>query len=560
MEVPGERFRFAHALVRATLYDELSGPRRVALHRRVAEAIEAIHADALDPHLPNLSHHWARAAAPAALTGRALDYAARAGDLALAQLAHDEAVTYYRSALELLAAAPPDDARRLALLISLATPRSGPASRNTGGRCSRPEPLRNGSAMPTRWLAPRSGNCRGAFVSTIGVLDAERVAVLRAALDAVGDEESPRRARLLAYLGIELIAAEDRPGRLRLSDEALALARRLGDLRTLADVLSARVYTIQAPDTLTERLAITAELVDIAARLEDPVVRFQATFLRVRSLLEIGDTDETDRCVVLLDHLAAELGQHELRWFAGWIRVGRLLCAGRLGEADRLSREGLELGQVDAPQIFATQQFSLLLDAGHVSEAEKTLLDLSARAPRIVLVRLFLAELYCELERYDEGRAIFEPLAANGFADVPQDWMWIRSIALCGSLSVELGDAVSAAKLYEMLLPYEEQVLVTGGISGGAVAHYLGILSATLGRCDQAEVHFAAAEAIHERIGGLSWLARGRLEWARMLLIHGEPGDAGRARALLGQVVAMAQASGFAAIERRAAALLERSG
>ncbi|MGH9005024.1 MAG: ATP-binding protein, partial [Acidimicrobiia bacterium] len=53
----GARYRFTHALVRATLYEELSGARRVALHRRVAEGIEAAHGRALDDHLPALAHH-----------------------------------------------------------------------------------------------------------------------------------------------------------------------------------------------------------------------------------------------------------------------------------------------------------------------------------------------------------------------------------------------------------------------------------------------------------------------------------------------------------------------
>ena len=68
----------------------------------MAEAIETIHAGTLDDYLPALAHHWARAAAPAAETAKAVDYATRAGDRALAQLAHDEAVAYYRQALELL--------------------------------------------------------------------------------------------------------------------------------------------------------------------------------------------------------------------------------------------------------------------------------------------------------------------------------------------------------------------------------------------------------------------------------------------------------------------------
>ena len=107
VEVPGARYRFAHALVRATLYDELTGARRVALHRRVAQAIESLHGRALDDHLPALAHHWARASAPAADTARAVDYATRAGDRAVAQLAPDEAVAYYRQALELLDVAEP---------------------------------------------------------------------------------------------------------------------------------------------------------------------------------------------------------------------------------------------------------------------------------------------------------------------------------------------------------------------------------------------------------------------------------------------------------------------
>jgi predicted ATPase len=130
-EVPGSvpRYRFAHALVRDTLYDGLSAARRVTLHRRVAEAIESVHTRALDDHLPSLAHHWARASAPSAVTAKAVGYAARAGDRALAQLAHDEAVAYYHQALELLEAAEgaPDEAQRLEILITL-----GEAERRAG--------------------------------------------------------------------------------------------------------------------------------------------------------------------------------------------------------------------------------------------------------------------------------------------------------------------------------------------------------------------------------------------------------------------------------------------
>ena len=102
IEVSATRFRFAHALMRATLYESLTATRKVTLHRKAAQAIETIHEGALDDYLPALAHHWARASASAADTARAVGYATRAGDRALAQLAHDEAVTYYRQALDLL--------------------------------------------------------------------------------------------------------------------------------------------------------------------------------------------------------------------------------------------------------------------------------------------------------------------------------------------------------------------------------------------------------------------------------------------------------------------------
>src|SRR5207302_6256953 len=73
-EVSATRFRFAHALVRATLYESLTAARQVTLHRKAAEAIETIHEGALDDYVPTLAHHWARASAPVTDTTRAVEY------------------------------------------------------------------------------------------------------------------------------------------------------------------------------------------------------------------------------------------------------------------------------------------------------------------------------------------------------------------------------------------------------------------------------------------------------------------------------------------------------
>jgi hypothetical protein len=54
-------------------------------------------------------------------------------------------------------------------------------------------------------------------------------------------------------------------GRVRLSDDALAMARRLGDRATLTQVLLERFFTIIAPATVAERRANADELLALAS-------------------------------------------------------------------------------------------------------------------------------------------------------------------------------------------------------------------------------------------------------------------------------------------------------
>ena len=63
-EVPGTigRFRFTHALVRETLYEDLPASGRAELHRLVATALETLHASAVEPPLAELAHHFFHAA------------------------------------------------------------------------------------------------------------------------------------------------------------------------------------------------------------------------------------------------------------------------------------------------------------------------------------------------------------------------------------------------------------------------------------------------------------------------------------------------------------------
>lgn len=106
------RYRFAHALIREMLYDELTTARRARLHRRAGEALEAAYGANAEPHLAELAHHFGEAAAGGEVE-KALDYAQRAGDRARSLLAYEDAARHYELALQALELVePPDPARR----------------------------------------------------------------------------------------------------------------------------------------------------------------------------------------------------------------------------------------------------------------------------------------------------------------------------------------------------------------------------------------------------------------------------------------------------------------
>ncbi|MFQ6017019.1 MAG: BTAD domain-containing putative transcriptional regulator [Kiloniellaceae bacterium] len=57
----GDDLVFTRSRVRAALYDDLIPARRKALHAGVAQAIEYVHADALEPHYQTLAYHYRKA-------------------------------------------------------------------------------------------------------------------------------------------------------------------------------------------------------------------------------------------------------------------------------------------------------------------------------------------------------------------------------------------------------------------------------------------------------------------------------------------------------------------
>ncbi len=239
-------------------------------------------------------------------------------------------------------------------------------------------------------------------------------------MDALGDGDSPAPARLLANLAVEQVYVGSHEHNRRLSDEALAIARRLGDPETLAWVLSLRFNTIRGdPGTLPERLANTAELIAVARELDDPALTAIAFGWRFFGAMEAGDIDEANRCFDRFDEGVTGLRQPTLWWYVTYCKAGRMLFFGRLDEAERLSREALALGtsggQPDAQLFFDGQSFQLAFERGMLSSREAHLRAAVEANPKSQGRRSFLALLYYETERRREARSVFEDLAVDDF-------------------------------------------------------------------------------------------------------------------------------------------------
>lgn len=552
------RYRFAHALVRSTLYDELSLIRRVQGHRLVAEAIEAVHGGDVEEMLGELAHHWGQAAAGGDID-KAVEYARRAGDRAVEQHAVDEGVLHYDRALELLDAAgePDDSARRIELLI-----RAGEAQRLAGSAEHRRTLLRAGE------LAARSGDgvamARAALANSRGwwslgaEIDADRVEALTAALDALDPAEAALRARLLATLAAELTFGDEEGRRFDLADEALEAARALGDPRVLADVLVRWVIARWTPDTLDRRRAAAQEIQGLARELGDPYQLCMGAVWDANSASETGDIEAFDRALETMQVLSAQIKQPTLRWMTAYLESRALLRRGDLEGAEQRAAEGANLGaeagQLDAFQFYVVQTYAIRLEQGR-SEELLPVGAAEARRTGYLPWRAVWVNGLAEDGHVDDARRELEPLLEGGHIRMSFDQVYLHAVALIADTAFILEHDVAASPAYEALAPYRDQLIDFGLWSAGAVEHFLAVAAATVGRHDDADAHFAAAVERHRRLGMPLHLSRSEARWGEALLRRGE---SERARELLSSARERAAGLGQGAVERRAARLLDR--
>ncbi len=540
----GGRYDFTHALIRQTLYEELSTPRRVLLHRQIGEALENLYAANVEPHLAELAHHFYQAA-PGGDVEKAIAYAKRAGDQAMAQVAWEAAAAHYERALEAVdLIASPDERVRVDILLALGRalftghvdwPRSSAAfqraaelARSAGDseRCAR---AALGFATP--------------FLYVVGMVDADVMRrLLEEALQLLGPAESTLRAMVLARLGNELYFSDQRERAKQLLADALLMARRVDEPETLAFVLR---YVASGEVDAARKLSLTREGIEAANRSGDKSAVHLAHIGLVMPMLALGDRAGFDRAVDEEERL-----QREFRIVAltGFHRALQARMDGRFDEAERLA--GQAFAEVFNPEAAAQNLGVAILGLrghqGRLLEIEAAMKANVERYPAIPAYRAALAWVYSEVRRREDARAVFDELAEGGFGRLPSDENLPVALSLLADVCWFLGDAARAPELYDMLSPYDGQCVVVGAAdTAGAVSRSLALLAATMGRWQDAERHFEDALRTTAKLGDKPWLARTRAEYGAVLLARGAPGDRERALALLTDALDAAEGMGM---------------
>jgi class 3 adenylate cyclase/tetratricopeptide (TPR) repeat protein/tRNA A-37 threonylcarbamoyl transferase component Bud32 len=545
----GGAYEFTHALIRQTLYGELSTPRRVRLHRQIGEALESLHAASLEPQLPALAHHFFQAVQTGG-SDKAVDYSRRAGERAAELMAHEEAAAHFDRALQALDfAGAPEGAVRCELLLGLAQARfrSGEGDASQASFRAAAE-IAQTSDLPES-LARAALGFAGPH-ATYGPAVPERVRLIEAALEALGPNDSPLRARLLGRLAQEFIFSEEHPKGPPLAEEAVAVARRLGDPVILARTLMGLRWSIGGPDELERQRALSEEAVSLAEQAGDREAQLEAYNYLILDLHCDEKMEAARRAIAEHDRLADELRQPFYRWWSLMYAATEAMHQGQYAEAQRLASEALGVGrQLDPPaalQYYAAQIDTIRRETGGFEELVATIRESTRDVSDTPGWRLVLANLEAELGDEELARQELEYLASRDFEPLPRDAIWLNMMSVVGLLCIQLRDRERGARVYELLLPYAGRTYGTLLGPVRTMDSALALLATLLGRYDEAERYFEAALAWADRVANTPYRVRLLVHLAQMLVDRAAPGDTGRVLALLNEALPVARELGMA--------------
>ena len=403
------RYRFGHALVRETIYEDISRARRARLHARVADALLAVRGAEPEPAAEMAYHCWHAASVIGA--GRALPHLLRAGEQAAAQLAYEAADEQFGRALQLAGQLPacpqatdqeiriaarrgtvrlvlrgfadPDAAQALARARSLAV-RAGRRGEPADGRWALfMSHLLRSELGPARELGaelialgserndPALLSAGHRQVGTVAVFRGDFQAAQRHLEHALAASreiapgvpgDAPVEPTLLCQsaLGVARAYQGDADAALRLTGQAVGSARRLGDPLSLVFALFCDAWAATVAEQVTRVLDSAAEQAALIAKHGFRQWGIAPQFFRGWAEARSGDPRRGEQQIRAALAEMEATGTSQFRPFALGLLAEAQLLAGRPAEAGdtlRLATEEADrLGEhAYDPQLRALQ-------------------------------------------------------------------------------------------------------------------------------------------------------------------------------------------------------------
>jgi DNA-binding SARP family transcriptional activator len=490
------RIRFAHVLVRDTLYQGLSRLRRSRLHARAAEAIER----RSPGEVTALAYHFAEAGTDPAKAAR---YVRLAAEQAEQRFAYHEAVRLYEQAITCLDQAGAATTRnRLELVLCLVRALAH-IGQLTRARSHHRDAIRAALPLDDPVLLARvitAFDVPAVLHShEYGATDDELVTTVEQTLARLPPGDHPLRCRLLVTLAFELEGTESERG-YQASAEAVEMARRLGDPDVLTVAINARYNQSFRHDDQAERQRLGAELLALPGK---PVTAEAFTHVGLMGISSsAADFEAADRHA---DQAARIADRYHLPAAAAVVTVHRARRAamdGNMATAEQLYRQAAaELDRLGlwrhGAGVSVLGRFSLLIMQDRVGEMASELEPLSSMSAMFV-------EPYA-LALAASGRAAEALTVAARPRPIRRDTLWLFMTGVRGLLAIATDDLERAESAYQDLLPYAahpvEAVLIA---TLWPAAQILGDLARHF-RFPGAEAHYRHALAIAEQARVEPW-------------------------------------------------------
>lgn len=334
-----------------------------------------------------------------------------------------------------------------------------------------------------------------------------------------------------------------------------------------ADDETARAYALVASNACdlattnpAQRVADTASALEICVRTGEAQLVPTALFLKLDALLQTANIDAIDR---ELSAKTTSLKQfHALleARHATWSRCMRATLDGRLQEAEELVDLGFARAEAandaDSHIVRIGQLAVIRWLQGQVDEIEPFMLQARQAFPHETIWAAAVAWIWNHQGRSTAAKGMLQSIGPVN--ELPRDRHWLAGLAILAEVVSKLGPRELVAEIYNVLLPYENQLAPIGlGITTwGPVSRSLALLARHLSDYAGAEKHYRDAINLCSALGAQVWLAQSQIGLAELLFDQGQ--DERNVRDLADQSVRAAEHLGLQTTELQARKLLER--